>query len=43
MTNRRNFIKNTSIATIATLGLPQIVSAAFAEATAKKSVWIRMT
>jgi lysophospholipase L1-like esterase len=34
--NRRNFIKNTSIATIATLSLPQIVSAAFATVNIKK-------
>jgi lysophospholipase L1-like esterase len=36
MINRRNFIKNTSIATVATLGLPQIVSAAFAAENVKK-------
>jgi len=34
--NRRNFIKNTSMAAIATLSLPQIVSAAFAATNAKK-------
>ncbi|HEY2582362.1 MAG TPA: SGNH/GDSL hydrolase family protein [Mucilaginibacter sp.] len=36
MINRRNFIKNTSIATVATLSLPQIVSTAFAATDAKK-------
>ncbi len=35
-TSRRNFIKNASIGTIATLALPQIVSAAFAKEAAKK-------
>jgi lysophospholipase L1-like esterase len=34
--SRRNFIKNASIGTIATLALPQIVSAAFAKEAAKK-------
>ncbi|HEY4326936.1 MAG TPA: SGNH/GDSL hydrolase family protein [Mucilaginibacter sp.] len=36
MINRRNFIKNTSIATVATLSLPQIVSAAFSATDVKK-------
>jgi lysophospholipase L1-like esterase len=34
--NRRNFIKNTSIAAVATLGLPQLVSSAFAATSGKK-------
>jgi lysophospholipase L1-like esterase len=36
MNNRRNFIKNASIGTLAAISLPQIVSAAFANAEGKK-------
>ncbi len=37
MSNRRNFIKNASIGTVAAIGLPQIVSAAFAGENIKRA------
>lgn len=38
MNNRRNFIRNAAIGTIASLSVPQIVSAAFAKEKGKKTV-----
>jgi len=41
MSNRRNFIKNAAIGTVASLSMPSIVSAAFAKAAPSKKVSLR--